>query len=63
MTPPPSTSGIVTPGSQLLPAAKGEILELMRAVVDRCAQQISVQLLEVCVCVCVCVCLCVCYLQ
>ena len=47
MTPPPSTPGIVTPPTTLLPLAKGEVLELLRAVVEKCSHQIPLQLLEV----------------
>lgn len=47
VTPPPSTSGIVTPSTSLLPSSKEEILDLMRTVVEKCSQQVALQLLEV----------------
>ena len=50
MTPPPSTSGIVTPANNLLPSCKMEILELMKTVIEKCSQQVTLQLLEVSSC-------------
>lgn len=47
MTPPSSTSGIVTPANSLLSACKNEILELMKTVIEKCSQQVTLQLLEV----------------
>ena len=47
MTPPPNTPGLVTPAHHLLPAAKEEILEMVRTILDKCSTQISLQLLEV----------------
>ena len=43
----PSTAGIVTPASSLLPMAAGEMMEIMRTAVERSTQHIGVQLLEV----------------
>lgn len=47
VTPPPSTAGIVTPPTTLLPLAKGEVLELLRVVMEKCSHQLQLQLLEV----------------
>ena len=47
MTPPPSTAGIVTQPNALLPSVKSELLDLMKTVIEKCSQQISLQLLEV----------------
>ena len=57
MTPIPNTAGIVTQPSTLLLAAKPDILDLVRTVLDKCSSQVHLQLLDVrllCVCVCVC---------
>ncbi len=47
MTPPPSTAGILTPSNQLLLYCKNEMLDLMRTVIDKASQQVSLQLVEV----------------
>jgi hypothetical protein len=47
VTPPPSTAGIITPSNALLPHAKMEILNMMKTVIEKCSQQVSLQLLEV----------------
>jgi len=47
VTPPPNTSGIVTQPSILLPSAKWEILDLMKTIIEKSSQQLSLQLLEV----------------
>ena len=55
MTPIPNTAGILTQPSALLPAAKPDILDLVRTVLDKCSSQVHLQLLDVrllCVCVC-----------
>ena len=52
VTPPPSTAGIVTPANAILPSCKMEILELMKTVIEKCSQQVTLQLLEVSTCDC-----------
>ncbi len=44
----PNTRGIITPAEQLLVTSRVEILELMRTVIDKSQQKLSLQLLEVC---------------
>ena len=45
---PPNTGGIVTPPERLLPSSRGEILELMRTVIEKSQSKLTLQLLEVC---------------
>ena len=40
VTPPPSTAGVITPSNALLPAAKVEILSMMKTVIDKCSQPV-----------------------
>lgn len=44
---PPNTAGIVTPPDRLLPSSRDEILDLMRTVIEKSQQKITLQLLEV----------------
>ena len=46
-TPPPNTPGIVTQANALLPAAKEEMIELIKTVLDKCSSHVTSQLLEV----------------
>ena len=47
MTPPPNTPGLMSPAQVLLPAARDEILLMMRTILDKCSTQISMELLDV----------------
>lgn len=44
---PPNTAGIVTSPDRLLPSSRDEILELMRTVIEKSQQKLTLQLLEV----------------
>ncbi|XP_019855598.1 PREDICTED: WD repeat-containing protein 7-like [Amphimedon queenslandica] len=46
-TPPPNTNGIVSQASVLLPAAKEEMFELVRTILDKCSGHVSSQILDV----------------
>ena len=47
VTPPPNTPGIVTRADILLSAAKKDILELIRTILEKCSPHVSLQLLDV----------------
>lgn len=44
---PPSTPGIVTPANKLLAEAKSDIFILIEAIIDKCMQKVTLQLVEV----------------